>query len=63
MTATQRRVSFLGVGEMGSALAGAAIGAGYPTTVWNRSPGRTAPLVEAGARAATTAGEAIDAPT
>lgn len=45
---------------MGSALAGAAIGAGYSTTVWNRSPARTAPLVEAGARAATTAGEAID---
>jgi 3-hydroxyisobutyrate dehydrogenase-like beta-hydroxyacid dehydrogenase len=46
---------------MGSALADAAIRAGYSTTVWNRSPGRTAPLVEAGAHAATTAGEAIDA--
>jgi 3-hydroxyisobutyrate dehydrogenase-like beta-hydroxyacid dehydrogenase len=60
MTTTQRSVSFLGVGEMGSALADAAVRAGYSTTVWNRSPGRTAPLVEAGARAATTAGEAID---
>jgi 3-hydroxyisobutyrate dehydrogenase-like beta-hydroxyacid dehydrogenase len=46
---------------MGSALADAAIRAGYSTTVWNRSPGRTAPLVEAGAHATTTAGEAIDA--
>jgi 3-hydroxyisobutyrate dehydrogenase-like beta-hydroxyacid dehydrogenase len=46
---------------MGWALADAAIRAGYSTTVWNRNPGRTAPLVEAGAHAATTAGEAIDA--
>jgi 3-hydroxyisobutyrate dehydrogenase-like beta-hydroxyacid dehydrogenase len=61
MTTKQRRVSFLGVGEMGSALADAAIRAGYSTTVWNRSPGRTTALVEAGARAATTAGDAVDA--
>jgi 3-hydroxyisobutyrate dehydrogenase-like beta-hydroxyacid dehydrogenase len=45
---------------MGSALADAAIRAGYSTTVWNRSPGRMVPLVEAGARAASTAGEAVD---
>ena len=45
---------------MGSALAQAAIRAGHSTTVWNRSPGRTAPLVEAGARAATTVGEAVE---
>jgi 3-hydroxyisobutyrate dehydrogenase-like beta-hydroxyacid dehydrogenase len=46
---------------MGSALAQAAIRAGHSTTVWNRNPGRTAPLVEAGACAATTVGEAVDA--
>ena len=46
---------------MGSALADAALRAGHSTTVWNRSPGRTTPLVEAGADAAATAGDAIDA--
>ena len=62
MTTTQQTaVGFLGLGEMGSALARAVIRAGHPTTVWNRSPGKATALIDDGARAATTAGEAIDA--
>ncbi|HEY6646343.1 MAG TPA: NAD(P)-binding domain-containing protein, partial [Mycobacterium sp.] len=61
MTTTQRTVSFLGHGEMGSALARATIAAGYPTTVWNRTAGKATALVEAGARAVSTAAEAVEA--
>ena len=49
MTTTQHAVSFLGLGEMGSALARAALSAGHPTTVWNRSADKATALVDAGA--------------
>ncbi|MFB9882637.1 NAD(P)-dependent oxidoreductase [Planobispora siamensis] len=55
------RVSVLGLGAMGSVLAGALVKAGYATTVWNRSPGRAEELVARGAEAAATAGEAVRA--
>jgi len=42
-------VTVIGLGSMGTALAEAFIGAGHPTTVWNRSPGKAAPLVAKGA--------------
>lgn len=61
MTTTPHTVRFLGLGEMGSALVRAAISAGHPTVVWNRSPDKVAALVEAGARAASTAGDAVEA--
>ncbi|HZN81690.1 MAG TPA: NAD(P)-binding domain-containing protein [Mycobacterium sp.] len=61
MTTTKQTVSFLGLGEMGSALARATISAGHPTTVWNRTAGRATALVEAGARAVSTAAEAVEA--
>ncbi len=61
MTTTRHEVSFLGLGEMGSALARAVIAAGHPTTVWNRSPDKATTLAARGARAAQTAGEAVDA--
>ena len=54
-------MGFLGLGEMGSALARAVIRAGHPTTVWNRSSDKAMALIDDGARAATTAAEAIDA--
>ena len=60
-TTQQTAVGFLGVGEMGSALARAVIRAGHPTNVWNRSPVKATALIDDGARAATTASEAIDA--
>ncbi|NBM19369.1 NAD(P)-dependent oxidoreductase [Streptomyces sp. GC420] len=55
------RVSVLGLGAMGSALAGALVNAGHPTTVWNRSPGKADDLVARGAETASTAGEAVRA--
>ncbi|MGV0742017.1 NAD(P)-dependent oxidoreductase [Mycolicibacterium sp. XJ870] len=54
-------VTVIGLGAMGSALAAAVVGAGYPTTVWNRTPARTEPLVASGAVAATSVVEAIEA--
>uniref|UniRef100_UPI002458170E NAD(P)-binding domain-containing protein n=1 Tax=Nocardia brasiliensis TaxID=37326 RepID=UPI002458170E len=41
MTSEKRtRITVLGLGRMGSAIAGRYLAAGYPTTVWNRTPGR-----------------------
>ncbi|AFP42605.1 6-phosphogluconate dehydrogenase NAD-binding protein [Mycolicibacterium smegmatis MC2 155] len=59
MPSTQH-VTFLGVGEMGSALAHSALAAGHRVTVWNRTPSKTAPLVEAGARAVADVADALD---
>ncbi|MER7045421.1 NAD(P)-dependent oxidoreductase [Streptomyces jumonjinensis] len=42
-------VTVIGLGSMGRALAEAFIDAGHPTTVWNRTPGKAAPLVARGA--------------
>ncbi|MFD8934882.1 NAD(P)-binding domain-containing protein [Streptomyces sp. NPDC059578] len=42
-------VSVLGLGDMGAALAGAFLGAGRRTVVWNRTAARADPLVERGA--------------
>ncbi|MFD9907215.1 NAD(P)-dependent oxidoreductase [Streptomyces sp. NPDC059063] len=42
-------VTIVGLGAMGAALASAYVAAGHPTTVWNRSPEKAAPLVEQGA--------------
>ncbi|MCT7661624.1 NAD(P)-dependent oxidoreductase [Mycobacterium deserti] len=61
MTTTQHKVSFLGLGEMGAALAQAALSAGHSTTVWNRSVTKADPLVAAGAHRAHTAEDAVDA--
>jgi 3-hydroxyisobutyrate dehydrogenase len=55
----QRRVAVIGLGIMGSAMARNVVAAGFPTTVWNRSPQVAAPLVELGATAAEGAEEAV----
>jgi 3-hydroxyisobutyrate dehydrogenase len=52
------RVTVLGTGIMGSAMARNLVSAGLRTTVWDRSPEATGPLSEAGA---LTAGSAADA--
>ncbi|WP_067486597.1 NAD(P)-dependent oxidoreductase [Actinomadura hibisca] len=54
-------VTVLGLGSMGHALASAFVKAGHPTTVWNRTPGKAADLVAAGATEAATAAEAVTA--
>lgn len=54
-------VTVLGLGSMGQALAHALLGAGHPTTVWNRTPGRADALVADGATLAPTAREAVAA--
>jgi 3-hydroxyisobutyrate dehydrogenase-like beta-hydroxyacid dehydrogenase len=45
------RVGFAGLGRMGLAMARNILQAGFPLTIYNRTPERTAPLVEQGARA------------
>lgn len=55
------QVSVLGLGAMGSALAGALVKAGHATTVWNRSQGKADDLVAQGAEAAATARDAVQA--
>ncbi|WP_342379329.1 NAD(P)-binding domain-containing protein [Myxococcus stipitatus] len=42
-------VSVIGLGSMGAAVAGAFLDAGHPTTVWNRTTEKAAPLVARGA--------------
>ncbi|MCW3816058.1 NAD(P)-binding domain-containing protein [Micromonospora sp. DR5-3] len=52
-------IALLGAGTMGTALGRRLLATGHRLTVWNRTPGRTRPLVEAGARAAATPAEAV----
>ncbi|MFC8625867.1 NAD(P)-dependent oxidoreductase [Streptomyces anulatus] len=54
-------VTVIGLGAMGSALAAAFIAAGHPTTVWNRTASRAAPLVAKGAAHPETVAEAVAA--
>lgn len=51
-------VTVLGLGIMGSRMAQRLLGAGHPVTVYNRTPGRAAPLAALGARVASTPREA-----
>lgn len=61
MTANSTPITFLGLGAMGGALAAAALDAGHPITVWNRSPGRADALAERGATVAGSLDEAVGA--
>ena len=54
-----KTVAVLGLGNMGSALAEALLSAGFSVTVWNRTPSKSVPLVERGARAVKSAAEAV----
>lgn len=45
------RIGFIGLGIMGRGMANNILKAGYPLTVWNRSPERMSGLVDAGATA------------
>jgi 3-hydroxyisobutyrate dehydrogenase-like beta-hydroxyacid dehydrogenase len=55
------RVTVLGLGDMGSAIARTFVDRGYRTTVWNRTASKSVPLADAGATAAATAAEAVAA--
>lgn len=52
-------VAFLGLGRMGVLMAGHVLSAGLELVVWNRTPGKAGPLVEAGAREARSVREAV----
>jgi 3-hydroxyisobutyrate dehydrogenase-like beta-hydroxyacid dehydrogenase len=51
-------VSFLGLGAMGLPMASRILAAGFPLTVWNRTPGRDGDLLARGAIRAATPAEA-----
>lgn len=53
------RVAFLGLGRMGTLMAGHVLSAGHDLVVWNRTPGRASELVARGAREAETPAEAV----
>ncbi|GAA3668490.1 NAD(P)-binding domain-containing protein [Nonomuraea antimicrobica] len=55
------RITVLGLGAMGRALAGALLAAGHDVTVWNRTPGKADGLVARGARSAPSVAEAVEA--
>jgi 3-hydroxyisobutyrate dehydrogenase len=55
----QPQVAVIGLGIMGSAMARNVVAAGFPTSVWNRSPSAAAPLVEAGASTTERADDAV----
>ena len=56
-------LGFLGLGRMGTAIAGRLVAAGRPLTVWNRSDSAAAQgLVDAGAQRAASATDALAAP-
>jgi 3-hydroxyisobutyrate dehydrogenase len=52
MTDRKVRVAFLGLGAMGLPMSEHVLGAGFPLTVWNRSPEKARELVAAGAKLA-----------
>jgi 3-hydroxyisobutyrate dehydrogenase len=49
-----KRITFLGLGIMGAAMARRLLDQGFELTVWNRNPARCDPLVGAGAKPAAT---------
>jgi 3-hydroxyisobutyrate dehydrogenase len=53
-----KRISFLGLGIMGAAMARRLLDRGFELTVWNRNASRADPLVKAGARIAATPADA-----
>ncbi|MDI3423663.1 2-hydroxy-3-oxopropionate reductase [Streptomyces sp. B-S-A12] len=53
------KIGFIGLGIMGSPMAVNLVRAGHTVTGWNRSPEKTAPLVEAGGSAAATIADAV----
>lgn len=53
-----QKIAYLGIGVMGRGMVGNLLAAGYPVTVWNRTPERCEPLVAKGAQQAYSPVEA-----
>src|SRR5262249_11303725 len=54
------RIAFLGLGNMGTPMAIHLLSKGHELTVFNRTTAKTRPLIEAGAKLARTAAEAVE---
>jgi 3-hydroxyisobutyrate dehydrogenase len=54
-----RHVAVLGTGKMGAGMARSLLRSGLDVSVWNRTPGRAAPLAADGAHLAGTAAKAV----
>jgi 3-hydroxyisobutyrate dehydrogenase-like beta-hydroxyacid dehydrogenase len=54
-----KKISYLGLGTMGSGMASNLLKAGYELTVWNRSPEKSEPFARKGARVASTPADAV----
>jgi len=55
-----KKIGFIGLGLMGSGMSMNILKAGFPLTVWNRSPSKMRPLVDAGANAANSPKEVAE---
>jgi 3-hydroxyisobutyrate dehydrogenase-like beta-hydroxyacid dehydrogenase len=53
------RIAFLGLGAMGAPMAERLVLAGFPVSVWNRTPARTKPLAKRGARVGESPADAV----
>jgi 3-hydroxyisobutyrate dehydrogenase len=53
------KIALLGLGLMGTGMAGRLLDAGYPLSVYNRTPGKADALAERGAKVAQTPREAV----
>ena len=56
---TLPRIAFIGIGLMGSRMAGRLLDAGYPLSVRDLDPEKCAPLAARGARAAASVADAV----
>jgi 3-hydroxyisobutyrate dehydrogenase len=55
----ETNIALLGLGIMGTGMAGRLLDAGYPLSIWNRTPGKAQPLAARGARIARSPREAV----
>lgn len=60
MGGARSEIGFLGLGTMGSAMAGRLVDAGHTVRVWNRSPEAAEPLIAAGAVRAESPSHALE---
>lgn len=59
MTGERPKLAVLGLGTMGSAMAGSALRSGLPTVVWNRNPDAAAPFAERDVAVADSVADAV----